>query len=75
MNKMAGKMIPLGGMWINRTKEGKVYMSGNLSYGAKLVMFKNEHKSKDSEPDYVLYIAPIEREASKSEGVSDEPPF
>lgn len=51
-----GQLVKLTGLWLNDGKAGK-YMAGNLG-GARVLIFKNNKKQKDSDPDYALYIAP-----------------
>ena len=67
-------MIKLGGMWKNKTKDGKTYLSGYLG-DAKLLVFPNSFKLPDNEadakkPDYILYVAAKEK---KEAPVADEP--
>ena len=59
-------MIRLGGLWLNTSRGGEKYFSGNLGSGRVLV-FRNQHKRTDKDPDYVLYIAP------KQEGQPAQP--
>lgn len=61
-------MIELCALWLNETKDGKKYMSGNLG-NAKLMLFKNDYKKPGSkEPDYRLFLdeKPKEERATKS---------
>jgi hypothetical protein len=52
--------VKLTGLWKTTTGKGEMVLSGTLSKSAKLIVFPNGFKSKDSDPDYVLYIAPAE---------------
>jgi len=66
-------MIKLTGLWKNKTKDGKQYLTGGLGYGAKILIFPNSYKEKESDPDYIAYIAAKEQ---KDEAVeNDEIPF
>lgn len=56
-NNKKGEMIPLGGLWVNETKDGQQYLSGYLGQ-AKLLIFINQYKQEDKHPDYVMYVAP-----------------
>ena len=75
-------LIEVGGVWLNE-KDGKKYLSGYLGK-AKVLLFKNEHKSEDRHPDYRMYFAKgkdqLDYEAKKSStsspqgGRQDSPP-
>ena len=54
------EMIQLTGLWLNQSKSGEKYFSGNLG-GAKVLIFKNKHKTEEKHPDYQLYIAPKQK--------------
>ena len=50
-------MIELTGLWMNKTKEGEIYMKGSLGQGTILV-FKNKHKEEGTnQPDYKIMLA------------------
>ena len=53
------KLEKLSGLWLNKTKSGDTYFSGE-SDGVKYVIFKNGFKNKENQPDYVLYKEPKE---------------
>lgn len=62
--------IFLGGLWSRDTKAGQV-ISGPFGK-ARLVLFTNKKKSKDSDPDYYAYVEePQQREDRGSRGQSD----
>jgi len=50
----------LTGLWKNTSKAGKDYLSGRLGAG-KLLVIQNEFKKKDSDPDYIAWLAPHKR--------------
>ena len=63
--------IKLSGLWLNQTQNGDNYFSGSLG-SAKLLIFKNTFKEEGSnQPDYNLYLAPIEK---KEEVEAELPP-
>ena len=63
--------IKLSGLWSNQTQSGDSYLSGSLG-SAKLLIFKNTFKEEGSnQPDYNLYLAPIEK---KEEAAEELPP-
>lgn len=49
-------MVRLGGLWKNQTKDGKTYLSGTFG-GARVLIFPNGYKEKDSDPDFTLNLA------------------
>ena len=46
--KNEGQLISVGAAWINESKNGKKYL--NVKFN-KLLMFKNEKKKNEKEPD------------------------
>lgn len=70
-------MIRLCGLWTNSTKDGKKFMSGKLSYSSKVLIFKNEKKRDEKDPDYFLYVDQAEQSngdsKAKAEGEGDLP--
>ena len=75
MSDKKSDLIEIGGLWENDGKGGK-YLSGKLGR-AKLLVFPNKFKEKDSQPDYRMYVAPApEREDSGNNDGGDDPiPF
>ena len=61
------KRESIGALWLQKSKDGKSYLSGNIQ-GQKVVVFKNEHKNEDKHPDYRVYPH-VPRQAD------DNPPF
>ena len=59
-------MVRIGGMWKNETKAGKTYLAGSFG-GARLMVFPNGFKEKDSDPDYVLCISQAQSKKEKAE--------
>mgnify|MGYP003148611609 CR=1 FL=1 len=62
---MAKDLLKLGGVWKNKDKNGNEYFSGNFTFGSKLLIMQNSYKEKNSEPDYIVYLAP--RKAKRDE--------
>lgn len=52
--------IKLGGLWENKTKDGKVYYSGNLG-SCKILIFENGYREAENHPTHIMYIAPNEK--------------
>ncbi len=57
-------MIQLAAFWM-KEKGDKVYYSGNLG-NATVLLFQN-NKTKDNQPDLIMYVAePIKKNGGKS---------
>ena len=72
MSEQKSDLITLGGLWINTTKSGKKYMSGNLTPTVKLMIFKVENKKTDKHPDYTMCLAPVKKQ-DQNESAPPEP--
>lgn len=51
--------IPIGALWL-KEKDGKKYFSGSLQdlHGEiRIVVFKNDNKTKDTQPDYQILLS------------------
>lgn len=75
---MESKLIKIGGLWINKSKDGKTtYLSGNFGF-AKILVFKND-KRNDKDPDYSMMIAekpkPEPEENGNRQAPDDDVPF
>jgi hypothetical protein len=55
-------LIRLTGLWRSQTKAGDTMLSGKISPTSKLVILPNSRKQKDSEPDYIAFVAPYEKQ-------------
>ncbi len=66
-------MTKLTGVWRNQDKNGNTYLSGSLSPITNLLIMPNTFKkSGDKAPDYFVYIAPKEKQETKT---NDTPSF
>lgn len=65
MSENNQNMVNIGGLWVNKSKNGEFYFSGYMN-GAKLLIFKNQFKEKDSQPDYVMYVTKADKQAEKT---------
>lgn len=56
------KARKLTGLWMNKTEDGQVYMSGKDKDGNRFSVWKNAYKEADGEraPDYVLFVMDTE---------------
>lgn len=62
----------LTGLWKNESKNGESYLSGSLGM-ARLLVFPNGHKDKDSDPDYVAYLVPSKKKEDKRDPEKPSP--
>jgi len=53
--------VPVGFLWIKKDRQGKEYLAGPLSIGVfgevPIVIFREENKTNDKAPDYVIRLA------------------
>lgn len=63
-------LIKLCGLW-TQDKNGKKYMAGNLTATTRLMVFKNENKRNEKDPDYNLCIAQKE---PRNQPANNQPP-
>jgi len=76
MSDERAPMIKLGGLWRTEGKDGSVFFSGKLGYGTRLLLFKNQHKRSDKDPDLVIYLAKSEEKKREAPaGDADSDPF
>ena len=60
------EMLPVTGLWANKTRNGKETYLGGKSGRLKILVFKNKQKVKgDTKPDYILYVAKAEQKAEQ----------
>lgn len=69
MSEKTDDKIHLTGLWKEKSAGGVDYLSGGLGRG-KLLIFKNNRKEKDTDPDYNLYLAPKRK---RDDGPGGEP--
>ena len=54
-------LIRLTGLWKSESKSGGNYLSGSISASSKLLILPNQRKEKDSDPDFIAFMAPQEK--------------
>lgn len=52
--------IKLTGLWEKLDKKGTTFFTGNLGSG-KILIYKNSYKTKENQPDYIVYLAEIRK--------------
>lgn len=67
-------LIQLSGLWLNESSNGDTYMNGYLG-SARLLVFKNKHKTEDKHPDYVLYVTANNRQSNSDDSEDIPHPF
>ncbi len=60
-------LIRLTGLWKSQSKAGAPILSGSISPTSKLVIVPNTYKKKDSEPDYIAFMAPYEKQEKQAD--------
>ena len=59
--------VKLTGLWKNQSKNGKSYLAGNLGPMARLLVFPNEFKKAENDPDYQAILVPREKKNGEEE--------
>ena len=54
------RKLRLGGLWKGQTKSGETFYSGGLGPSLRMLVFKNNFKQGEKDPDLVIYLAPAE---------------
>lgn len=65
-------LIKLGGLWVNRDKNGNNYLAGRLSPSVRILIFKNDYRTEEKQPAYVMYLAPVDQPAPEDALQADE---
>ena len=60
-------LIRLTGLWKSESKSGTNYLSGSISASSKLLILPNSKKEKDSDPDFIAFMAPQEKKEPKAQ--------
>lgn len=66
--------IRIGSLWTGKTKSGEEFLSGSFGPNARLLVFKNNFKQGDKDPDFAVYVVPREREAGPAGEPAQEGP-
>ncbi len=53
---MDDSKVKLTGLWKNTSKNGKEYYKGSLTYSSDILIYLNENKRNEKDPDATLYI-------------------
>lgn len=61
-------MMQVCGLWKNKDKEGRTFLSGNLNASVGILIFLNGFKSDEKQPDYRMYY--VQREQDKKPDAS-----
>jgi hypothetical protein len=64
---MKNEMIKLTGLWREKDKDGRSYLTGSLNQISKLLILPNTYKKDgDTSPDYFLYLTQNEKKIGPS---------
>jgi len=66
------EMVKLTGLWKQKDKEGKSFLTGNLNPISKVLVLQNNYKKNDTEPDYFLYLTQNEKKQSSNTHAREE---
>ena len=66
------EMVKLTGLWKQKDKEGKSFLTGNLNPISKVLVLQNNYKKNDTEPDYFLYLTQNEMKQSSNTHAREE---
>ena len=64
------EMMKVTGLWANKARDGKTYLSGTLG-SMRVLIFPNLYKEEEKHPSHIMYFAPIEPNPN-SNTASDE---
>lgn len=69
-------MIQLAALWKKDSKNGRTYYTGKLGDG-RLLLFKNDKKTDEKQPDLILYLVGDEKREAKGKPPAreDDLPF
>jgi hypothetical protein len=57
------EMMKVTGLWANKARDGKTYLSGRLG-DMRVLIFPNNYKEAENHPSHIMYFAPIERDTN-----------
>lgn len=66
-------LIRITGLWRSQTKAGDTMLSGNFTPSSKLIILPNSKKQKETDPDYIAFMAPAEKKADQPEKPKYQP--
>jgi len=61
------KGVKIAVLWRNESKKGQTYLAGNLGPTARLLVFPNEYKKAENDPDYSVLLVPREKKNGDQE--------
>jgi hypothetical protein len=69
------QLTKLCGVYKNvSAKTGKTYLTGRLSFTSKLLILPNLDKQQDSEPDFNVFLVPLDEKPRNGQSKPPEPP-
>jgi len=58
-------LIRITGLWKSQTKAGETMLSGAVSATSRLLILPNNKKERESDPDYIAFLAPAEKKEDR----------
>ncbi|MBR5901146.1 hypothetical protein IKZ40_02230 [bacterium] len=59
--------IRITGLWRNRDRKGKDYLSGSIQ-SLRVLIFSNNYHQSSSDPDYIVYVCQSDRQGQGGQG-------
>jgi len=64
-------LVKISGVWKNRDKNGKIYLTGYMGE-ARVVVLPNNFKEDEKHPDFIMYVdQPAQKQATEDELAED----
>ena len=60
-------LIRLTGLWRSESRQGDTFLAGNISPTSKLLILPNNRKQRESDPDWIAYLAPPEERQDREQ--------
>jgi hypothetical protein len=71
-NKNNGGMMQVCGLWKNKDREGRTFLSGNLNSSVGILIFLNGYKNDDKQPDYMMKYVQREQQDKKPDATNGD---
>ncbi len=65
-------LLRLTGLWKNKDKTGKTYLTGHLNAMTEVVILPNTRKAKENEPDFNMFLKAQDKKVKSEEPETKE---